>query len=80
MSKIQRKWIGNFNLQDLDNVNIPDPNNIPDGYVLAYNLSNDRFELIPNNGNGNANANIDGGFANSVYTPEQCFDGGNANG
>ena len=24
--------------------------------------------------------NLDGGFANSVYTPEQCFDGGGANG
>lgn len=24
--------------------------------------------------------NLDGGFANAVYTPEQCFDGGDANG
>lgn len=27
---------------------------------------------------GTSDGSIDGGFANSVYTPEQCFDGGNA--
>jgi hypothetical protein len=38
----------------------------------------DAIVELANSAPGSSDSNLDGGFANSVYTPEQCFDGGGA--
>lgn len=74
-------WIGGGLLNPLVN---PPPNNPPMGsiYLSTSNVIYKKFgpnqpdwEVFTASAGDN---NIDGGFANSTYLPDQCFEGGGA--